>query len=117
VDVRVQGRILRVPQAACGAAWFTFATLCEAPLGPADYLALAQRFQTIFIDNVPKLGSAKRDARRRFIILIDILYDAHVRVVISAATRPEWLAPELSEFERTASRLQEMQGRDYRSGI
>jgi cell division protein ZapE len=113
VDIRVQGRILHVPLAADGAARFTFAALCEEPLGPADYLALARRFQTIFVERIPELGSDKREARRRFMSLIDILYDAHVRVVISAASKPDGLAPLFTDFERTASRLQEMQGRDY----
>lgn len=113
LDIKVHGRLLHVPLAGRGAARFTFAALCEAPLGPADYLALAKRFQTIFIENVPNLGDHKRDARRRLISLIDILYDRHVRVVISAAVPPDELASEFREFERTASRLQEMQGRDY----
>ena len=113
VDIKIQGRILRVPEAARGAARFTFADLCEAPLGSADYLALADRFQTIFIEKVPELGNSRRDARCRFISLIDILYDAHARVVISAAKPPLGLAPDAKDFERTGSRLQEMQGRDY----
>jgi cell division protein ZapE len=113
VDIKVHGRFLQVPLAARGAAQFTFAALCEAPLGPADYLALAKHFETIFIEKVPKLGGDKRDARRRLISLIDILYDAHVRVVISAAAPPNGLAPEFKEFARTASRLEEMQGREY----
>jgi len=113
VEIKVHGRLLHVPLSARGAARFTFAALCEAPLGPADYLALAGRFETIFIEKVPKLGGDKGDGRRRLISLIDILYDAHVRVVISAAACPDGLAPEFKEFERTASRLQEMQGSDY----
>jgi cell division protein ZapE len=112
-DIKVQGRVLHVPLAARGAVRFTFAGLCEAPLGSADYLALARRFQTIFIERVPVLGSERHDVRRRFISLIDILYDAHLRVVISAAAPPDQLAPGARDFERTASRLQEMQGRDY----
>jgi cell division protein ZapE len=113
VDIKVQGRILHVPVAARGAARFSFAALCEVPLGPADYLALADRFQTIFIENVPMLETDRRDAKRRFIGLIDILYDAHVRVVVSAAAKPAELAPGFADFERTASRLQEMQSGAY----
>jgi cell division protein ZapE len=114
LDMRVKGRILHVPQAARGMARFSFKALCEAPLASADYLALAYRYQTIFIEQVPRLGE-RRDAARRFITLIDILYDAHVRVVISAAAPPSELAPGLIDFERTASRLQEMQSRAWSS--
>ena len=113
VDIKVHGRVLHVPLTARGAARFTFTALCEAPLGSADYLALAGLFQTIFIERTPVLGSDRHDVRRRFITLIDILYDAHLRVVISAAAPPAQLAPGRRDFERTASRLQEMQGRDY----
>lgn len=112
MDILIKGRILHVPRAARGVAWFTFAALCEAPLASADYLALAKRFPTVFIERVPKLGE-RSDATRRFITLIDILYDAHTRVVVSAAAAPSDLAPGSLDFERTLSRLQEMQGREY----
>jgi cell division protein ZapE len=105
--------MLRVPRAALGAARFKFAELCEAPLGPADYLALARHFDTLFVENVPLLNGRQRDARRRMITLIDTLYDSQIRLAMSAAAAPEALAPGENDFERTASRLCHMQAADY----
>jgi cell division protein ZapE len=112
-ELKVQGRSMMVPLAAHGAARFTFEALCEKPLGAADYLTLARQFDTIFIEKVPVLGGLRRDARKRMIKLIDTLYDARVRVVISAEAPASLLAADIKEFERTASRLEEMQGKDY----
>lgn len=112
----VLGRKLNVPQAAHGAARFTFADLCEAPLGPPDYLALAQTFRTLFIEHIPVLTPRHRNPSKRFILLIDTLYDAHVRLVASAAAPPEALYSEghhAQEFLRTVSRLQEMQSASW----
>lgn len=112
----VLGRKLAVPQAAHGAARFTFADLCEAPLGPPDYLALAQTFRTLFIEHIPLLTPRHRNPSKRFILLIDTLYDAHVRLVASAAAAPEALYSEghhAQEFLRTISRLQEMQSASW----
>lgn len=112
----VLGRKLLVPQAAHGAARFTFADLCEAPLGPPDYLALAKTFRTLFIEHIPLLTSRHRNPSKRFILLIDTLYDAHVRLVASAAAPPEALYGEghhAREFQRTVSRLQEMQSASW----
>jgi cell division protein ZapE len=113
MELKVLGRSIMVPLAAHGAARFSFEALCEKPLGSADYLALARQFDTIFIEKVPVLGGRRRDARKRMIKLIDTLYDARVRVVISAEAPPSLLAADVKEFQRTASRLQEMQGKDY----
>jgi cell division protein ZapE len=110
--IKLKGRVLEVPLAARRAARFSFAELCEAPLGSADYLALAQSFDTIFIDRVPRLGRERRDAMKRFIKAIDIFYDHHVRVVVSAEAPPRELGAGQG-FERTASRLEEMRSRDY----
>jgi len=112
----VLGRKLIVPQAAHGAARFSFADLCEAPLGPPDYLALAQNFRTLFIEHIPQLTQRHRNPSKRFILLIDTLYDAHVRLVASAAAQPEALYSEghhAQEFLRTVSRLQEMQSASW----
>ncbi|CAN7207581.1 cell division protein ZapE [Mesorhizobium sp. LjNodule214] len=114
----VKGRQVAVPRAAGEAARFSFADLCEKPLGARDYLAIAGRFSTLFIDHVPVLGEGKRNEAKRFILLIDTLYDHHVRLVVSAEALPPGLytakrGNEVFEFERTASRLIEMQSRDW----
>ncbi len=113
VEIKLKGRVLNVPLASRRAARFSFAELCEAPLGSADYLALAQSFDTIFIDRVPVLRRERRDAMKRFAKAIDIFYDRHVRVVVSAEAPPRELGPGSQDFERTASRLEEMRSRDY----
>ncbi|WP_292327434.1 AFG1/ZapE family ATPase, partial [Mesorhizobium sp.] len=107
-----------VPRAAGDAARFSFADLCERPLGARDFLAIAGRFSTIFIDHVPVLGEGKRNEAKRFILLIDTLYDHHTRLVVSADAPPPGLytakrGNEVFEFERTASRLIEMQGHEW----
>jgi cell division protein ZapE len=112
----VAGRVVTVPAAASGMARFSFADLCEAPLGAADYLEIARRFHTVFIDRVPVLTPEKRNAARRFITLIDTLYDNRVGLVISAGAEPGELyvaGDGADHFERTASRLTEMRARVY----
>ena len=114
----LKGRQVVVPRAAGAAARFSFADLCEKPLGARDYLAIASRFSTIFIDHVPVLGEGKRNEAKRFILLIDTLYDHHARLVVSAKAAPPQLytarrGNEVFEFERTASRMIEMQSRDW----
>ncbi|WP_420407869.1 cell division protein ZapE [Hoeflea sp.] len=116
--VEVKGRTVPVPRAAAGAARFSFADLCEAPLGASDYAAIAGRFHTIFVDHAPVMGAASRNAAKRFITLIDTLYDRKNRLFISAEAAPDALydAPggtEKFEFARTASRLNEMQSEAY----
>ncbi|MEP7452574.1 cell division protein ZapE [Phyllobacterium sp. SB3] len=117
-SVTVKGRTVVIPKAARHVARFTFADLCSKPLGAADYTAIIQRYKTIFIDEVPVLDHPRRNEAKRFIILIDILYDHHVHVVISAAASPDKLyianrGTEAFEFDRTASRLFEMQSEEY----
>lgn len=110
----VLGRPLAVPRAANGAARFSFRQLCEEPLGPADYLKLAECFHTILIDHIPILGTARRDAARRFTLLIDTLYDRRVRLICSAEAEPDGLNPGGEEsFGRTVSRLLEMRSNAY----
>ncbi|RWX69035.1 cell division protein ZapE [Mesorhizobium sp. M4B.F.Ca.ET.089.01.1.1] len=114
----VKGRQVVVPRAAGDAARFSFADLCEKPLGARDFLAIAGRFSTIFIDHVPVLGEGRRNEAKRFILLIDTLYDHHIRLVVSADAAPSGLytakrGNEVFEFERTASRLIEMQGHEW----
>lgn len=112
----VNGRKLDVPRAARGAARFTFAELCGRPLGPADYVALAEAFHTIVVEHVPRLTEARRDEARRLTTLVDTLYDRHVRVIVSAETPPECVysgTRQAAEFSRTASRLSEMRSAAY----
>jgi cell division protein ZapE len=112
-DLDVLGRKLLVPEAAHGCARFSFADLCQAPLGPADYLAIAKAFKTVFIARIPKLDPAQKNEAKRFTLLIDALYDARTRLVASAATPPEAISKKTTEFARTASRLREMQSADW----
>jgi cell division protein ZapE len=114
--IEVKKRQVRVPRQAVGTAWFEFTDLCGQPLGPADYLAIAERFESVVIANVPKLGPENRNEAKRFNTLIDTLYEAKVHVVISAAAPPAELYTDgdgAFEFERTVSRLMEMQSIDY----
>jgi cell division protein ZapE len=112
----VLGRALTVPQAAKGVARFSFTDLCVNPLAAADYLAIAHTFHTIMIDNIPRLGPEQRNEARRFVVLIDTLYDESVKLVCSAAAPPEQLYPGgdgAEAFRRTVSRLNEMQSSGY----
>jgi cell division protein ZapE len=116
--IELLGRELEVPQAIDGVARFDFDALCRRPLGSADYLKLAQRFHTIILDRVPSLGESERNEARRFIILVDALYDMRVKLIASAAGEPETLysgadGAEAFEFARAASRLYEMRSADY----
>jgi cell division protein ZapE len=112
----VLGRELAVPRAAKGVAWFTFDELCVQPLGPNDYLAVVGRYHTFVLDGVPKLNFERRNEAKRFNIFIDTLYDAHGNLVCSAEAPPHELYTEgdgAFEFQRTVSRLIEMQSDDY----
>lgn len=116
-ELAVGTRKLPVPKAAHGVAWFGFAELCEQPLGAADYLALAERFHTLIIEGVPRFAAAMRNEARRFMTLVDVLYDCRINLIVSAAVPPEQLYPEgdgAFEFQRTVSRLHEMQSSAYR---
>jgi cell division protein ZapE len=118
----VKGRELVVPRANGAAARFTFGELCEKPLGARDYLAIAARFDTLFIDCIPVMAQDKRNEAKRFILLVDTLYDNRMRLVVSAEAPPEQLyagtsGTEAFEFARTASRLTEMQSRDWLEAV
>jgi len=115
-DIDVLGRKLHVPEAAHGCARFSFAELCEQPLGPPDYLALAQSFQIVFLEHIPELSPDRRNEAKRFVLLIDTLYDGKVRMVATSAQAPEGIYPEgdhAFEFGRTVSRLKEMQSASW----
>jgi cell division protein ZapE len=112
----VQGRRLSLPRTANGVARMSYAELCEQPLGAADYLEIARHFHTIIIDDVPKMSADQRNEARRFMILIDALYEHKVNLLMSAAASPERLyeaGDGAQDFKRTASRLIEMQSIDY----
>ncbi len=112
----VTGRKLVVPIAAQGVARFDFDALCGQPLGAGDYLALATHFHALVLDGIPRLSPDNYDLARRFIVLIDALYDHRVKLVASAAAWPDQLYQRgegAKAFERTASRLEEMQSQAY----
>jgi len=118
VDLTVKGRKLHVPQSAHGVARFSFADLCERPLGASDYLRLAHDYHTLMIDDIPAMDVADRNAAKRFIALIDTLYDNAVKLMASADADPLSLyratdGTEAMEFQRTASRLIEMSSESY----
>lgn len=112
----VLGRKLAVSAAAKGVARFTFAELCERPLGAADFLAIAEAFHTVILAGIPRLVPERRDTTKRFATLVDVLYERKVKLVCSAAVAPQDIHPEgehAFEFRRTASRLMEMQSVEY----
>jgi cell division protein ZapE len=118
LEIELLGRRLDVPQAIDGVARFDFDALCRQPLGSADYLQIAQHFHTVIIDRIPALAESERNEARRFIILIDALYDMRVKLIASAAGEPDTLyagkdGAEAREFARAASRLYEMRSVDY----
>ena len=115
-SLTIMGRRLDVPLAAGCVARFDFDALCGQPLGAGDYLALATHFHALVLDGVPKLSPDNFDVARRFIVLIDALYEHRVKLVASAAAAPDALyrrGEGADAFERTASRLQEMQSAEY----
>lgn len=114
--LHVKGRDIIAPRTARGLARFTFAELCEAALGASDYLAIARRYSAVFIDRIPQLSPEQRNEAKRFGTLIDALYETRTKLVCSAAAAPHALYPVghgAFEFERTASRLIEMQAKSY----
>ncbi|MCC2096028.1 MAG: AFG1 family ATPase, partial [Hyphomicrobiales bacterium] len=117
-SLTVLGRTVIVPQAIGHVARFSFSDLCEQPLAAADYLAIAENYHTIFIDRIPVMEYHHRNEAKRFINLIDTLYDENVKVIASADAEPHELylattGKEAFEFERTASRLIEMRSEEY----
>ena len=112
----VNGRTIDLPRFANGVGRASFWDLCSRPLGPGDYLAIAQAVRVLILEDVPQLSSENYNEAKRFVTLIDALYEAKVRLICSAADVPERLYLEGTgafEFERTASRLREMQGADW----
>lgn len=116
LKLEVQGRVLRLDKHAQGVAWLTFAELCVRPLGANDYLTLAKVCHTLILQGIPKLTPEERNEAKRFVTLIDALYDHRVKLVATAATPPDDIYPSgdgTFEFARTASRLHEMQSAAY----
>ena len=116
--IAYKGRRIAVPQAARGAARFSFADLCEQPLGAGDYQKIARTYDTLFVDDIPVVADDRRDVARRLILLIDTLYDHRVKLIASAAVEPEALyaarsGEESFAFRRTVSRLVEMRSEAY----
>jgi len=115
-ELDVHGRKLFVPKSSKGVAVFSFKRLCANPLGAADYLAIAQRYHAVFIVAIPKMNKEQRNEAKRFVTLIDTLYEYNVKLICSADAEPDELYPAGDgsfEFSRTASRLMEMQSADY----
>ena len=115
-EVEVKGRTLVVPQQAKGVARFSFPELCETALGAHDYLELTRHYHTLILSGIPQLEPERRNEARRFVILIDVLYDNGIKLVASAETAAEEIYPAGDggfEFQRTVSRLTEMQSEEY----
>jgi len=116
--LEVKGRRLELPETAQGVVRARFEDLCDRPLAAADYLAIAQNFHTVLLTGVPAMGQDQRNAAKRFITLIDVLYDNNVKLVMSAEVPAEALyrgtsGAEVFEFDRTVSRLIEMRSEEY----
>jgi cell division protein ZapE len=121
-EIENKGRKIPVPASVTGTARFSFNDLCAKPLGASDYIAITGEFHTVVLDDVPQLGNHKRNESKRFITLIDILYDKKIRLFISAEKPADDLyegerGTEAFEFARTASRLFEMQSAEYLESI
>jgi cell division protein ZapE len=116
IRIEVDGRTLRLDKHSHGVAWLTFAELCMRPLGAADYLELCRYCHTILLQGIPKLSREDRNEAKRFVTLIDALYDHRVKLIITAETAPEGIYAHgdgTFEFARTVSRLMEMQSEKY----
>ncbi|MFK7903200.1 MAG: cell division protein ZapE [Nitratireductor sp.] len=121
-SIERKGRAISIPFAARGIAKFTFDEICNVPLAAADYLDIAKEYHTFFIEGVPIMNSEMRNQAKRFILLIDALYDQKKRLIISADANPHALCQGLTgtesfEFQRTSSRLIEMQSSEYLAQI
>jgi len=124
-ELDVEGRVLPYRHRAGGVVWFEFGVICGWGRSQNDYLDLAKRFHTIIVSNVPRMGLERADEARRFTLLVDVLYDQRVNLFLSAATAPELLLTRdggandaqlkamMFQFDRTVSRIAEMQTREY----
>jgi cell division protein ZapE len=124
-ELDVEGRVLPYRHRAGGVVWFEFGVICGWGRSQNDYLDLAKRFHTIMVSNVPRMGLERADEARRFTLLVDVLYDQRVNLFLSASTAPELLLTQdggsndaqlkamMFQFDRTVSRIAEMQTREY----
>ena len=116
LSIPVNGRAVEIPAFVAGIGRASFWDLCARPLGAADFLAIAATVKVLILDDIPQLSASNYNEAKRFVLLIDALYEGRVRLICSAADEPERLYVEGAgafEFERTASRLREMQGADW----
>jgi len=114
--IEIDGRTISTLQHAEGIVWFDFEEICGKPRGPSDYIELALRYHTLFISNIPQMGNEENDKVKRFMILVDTLYNHNVKLIASASAKPGDLYTGqqlLQPFKRTVSRLEEMQSHDY----
>jgi len=114
--IRVNGRWIPLKKQADSVAWADFEALCDGPRGQADYLELARCYHCLLLSGIPSMSDGQNDRARRFIHLVDVLYDHNVTLIASAQAQPEALYQGqglVREFQRTASRLREMQSRDW----
>jgi cell division protein ZapE len=114
--VNINHREIHLIKRAASVIWFSFETICGKPRAPADYLSLVKNFHTIMISGIRTIHPAEKDLILNFIYLIDILYDAHCRLILSSAVALDAIYPEgvyQQTFERTLSRLIEMQSKEY----
>ena len=114
--IEIEGREIMVKRLASGVVWFSFYDICDGPRGAADYIEIARQFQTVFIEGVPQMDDMDNDRARRFITMVDEFYDRSVKLIITAevAAQELYIGKRLArEYERTASRLIEMQSHDY----
>jgi cell division protein ZapE len=112
----IEARAIRAKRRAGGAVWFDFAVLCGGPRSQNDYLEIAAQFHTVVLSNVPRMSAGQSSEARRFTWLVDVLYDHRVKLIVSADVAPDELYTAgvlANEFHRTASRLIEMQSREY----
>ena len=115
-EIEVLGRPIPTVRRAEGVVWFDFAALCDGPRSASDYIEIARLYHTVFVSNVPIISPPERDRVQRLISLVDEFYDRNVNLIVSAEAAPDALYPEgikRFEFERTVSRLEEMQSREY----
>ncbi len=114
--MQIEHRSVRAVRRAGGVVWFDFRTLCGGPRSQNDYLEVASRFHTVLLSNVPHMPARMASEARRFTWLVDVLYDRHVKLIVSAEVPPEQLYTEgllAHEFPRTVSRLHEMQSAEF----
>ena len=114
--LEIEGRVIETIRRGDGVVWFDFHALCDGPRGAADYIEIARQFQTVLLSNIPVLDEHDNDKTKRFIMMVDEFYDRNVKLIITAAAKPEDLyqGNRLAEpFKRTISRLEEMRSHDY----